>query len=469
MQTSYLFYDIETSGLNKCFDQILQFAAIRTDSQLREIDRYQIAVCLNPDTIIAPGALITHRLPLHRLREGTDEYTALQHIHQLLNEPGTISLGYNTLKFDDEFLRFSFYRNLLAPYTHQYANGCRRMDLYPMLVMYYLYKPEILSWPMLDDTVSLRLEALNQTNQWVAGRAHDAMVDVEITLALARVLYQQSEMWDYVTGFFDKQQDSKRYQQLTDTPLGKQGLLIMPSMGTARAYQAPVLALGQHVHYKNQFIWLHLDTVQLQDSTCQAFVGTTTVTQKKAAELGFLLPYRPRFLQHLLSPRQTLAQQNLQWLLQQPREWAAIQNYYLNYTYPKIPNLDVSAALYEQGFWSVSEQAWITRFQQQTWAQRVVLLESAATPRLYDLALRIIGRSQVDLLQGQHASTFAAYLRDLHSEDSNTLDYRGQPRLTPQAATCEIQNLLAAATLDAEQVLLLHELAQALQGYTASK
>jgi exodeoxyribonuclease-1 len=36
MQT-FLFYDIETTGLNKSFDQVLQFAAIRTDLKLQEI------------------------------------------------------------------------------------------------------------------------------------------------------------------------------------------------------------------------------------------------------------------------------------------------------------------------------------------------------------------------------------------------------------------------------------------------
>ena len=44
MKKTYLFYDIETTGLNKAFDQVLQFAAIRTDKQLNEIDRYTIKV-----------------------------------------------------------------------------------------------------------------------------------------------------------------------------------------------------------------------------------------------------------------------------------------------------------------------------------------------------------------------------------------------------------------------------------------
>ena len=146
MQT-YLFYDIETTGLNKSFDQVLQFAAIRTDLNLKELARHEIKIKLNPDAIPSPYALITHKIGINALSDGLNEYEAIKQIHQLLNQPGTISLGYNTLGFDDEFLRFSFYRNLLKPYTHQYANQCYRMDLYPMAMMFFLFKPNVITWP----------------------------------------------------------------------------------------------------------------------------------------------------------------------------------------------------------------------------------------------------------------------------------------------------------------------------------
>lgn len=103
---SYLFYDIETTGLNKSFDQVLQFAAIRTDERLMEKERHIIHVRLRPDVIPSPYALITHRIPFSDLLKGESEYDAVFRIHALLNTPGTVSLGYNTLGFDDEFLRF---------------------------------------------------------------------------------------------------------------------------------------------------------------------------------------------------------------------------------------------------------------------------------------------------------------------------------------------------------------------------
>ena len=160
MSDSYLFYDIETTGLNKAFDQVLQFAAIRTDLRLNEIERHSITIKLRPDVIPSPQAILTNRISITDLSSGLLEFDAIEQIHRLMNQPGTISMGYNSLGFDDEFLRFSFHRNLLPPYTHQYRNGCRRMDLFPIAIVYYLYKKDVLVWPVIDGKPSLKLEHL---------------------------------------------------------------------------------------------------------------------------------------------------------------------------------------------------------------------------------------------------------------------------------------------------------------------
>ena len=115
-------------------------------------------------------------------------------------------MGYNSLGFDDEFLRFLFYRNLLDPYSHQFANGCSRMDMLPVTLIYFLFCAMALSWPVLENgQTTMKLEHLTRENRFqTSGRAHEAMSDVEAVVCLAKAFSQYQEIWDYVLGFFDK-------------------------------------------------------------------------------------------------------------------------------------------------------------------------------------------------------------------------------------------------------------------------
>ncbi len=74
---TFLFYDLETTGLNKAFDQAIQFAAIRTDMALQEIERHEFRIRLNSDILPAPAALLTHKSGIRQLQqEGISEYEA---------------------------------------------------------------------------------------------------------------------------------------------------------------------------------------------------------------------------------------------------------------------------------------------------------------------------------------------------------------------------------------------------------
>ena len=54
---SFVFYDTETTGINASFDQILQFAAIRTDADLNEIERFEVRSRILPGMLASPHAL----------------------------------------------------------------------------------------------------------------------------------------------------------------------------------------------------------------------------------------------------------------------------------------------------------------------------------------------------------------------------------------------------------------------------
>ena len=54
----FIFYDIETTGTNISYDQILQFGAILADDNLVEVDRFEIRCRLLPWVVPAPSALL---------------------------------------------------------------------------------------------------------------------------------------------------------------------------------------------------------------------------------------------------------------------------------------------------------------------------------------------------------------------------------------------------------------------------
>ncbi|MFU8797935.1 MAG: exonuclease domain-containing protein [Gammaproteobacteria bacterium] len=467
MKKTYLFYDIETSGLNKAFDQVLQFAAIRTDSDLNEMERHEIWVRLSADTIPSPGAVITHHITPEATAQGLPEIEAIVKIHQLLNMPGTISVGYNTLGFDDEFLRFSFYRNLLPPYTHQWANGCSRFDIAPLCPLYYLYKNECIKWPEDPDKpgkISLRLENLSRINQLADGSAHNAMVDVVATLELAKLLRQESEIWQYVIGFFDKNTVAERTHALLPAFTYKQqtfreGLFIHIKAGCENAYQAPVLALGNHNHYRNQMLWLRLDSEKLMQTTPATIPENTWVYKLKTGEANIVLPLTERF-SRLSQERQWRVEQNKKWLEGNPDLFFAIMNYHKNYTYPNIPHVDIDAALYQNGFLSDDEQRLCAYFHAAHSGHEKAAYLGKLPENLRQQAVRIMGRNYPNCLPKNHAEEFAAYLRDIATADENTIliDYKGNKRLTPNAALTELQKLRNAPEMTKEKLHLLDEL-----------
>jgi exodeoxyribonuclease I len=265
MDKSYVFYDLETTGLQKEFHQVVDVAAIRTNLQLEPLEKVQWFVRLNQDVVPCAQAVLTHQLtPQYLAQEGQSEARVLEQVHRFLNQPGTCSGGYNSLGFDDEFLRFSFYRNFLPPYTHQYAQGCSRFDCFPMVVYCYLFAPHALAWPKVNGQVSLKLEALAQENHFSCGQAHRAMADVSMTLALAQHLQRSAQVaWSEVMAVFNKGQEQQRFTHFIQTHRVQKSLpvalLIDPKYGYSNHFQMPALALGRHQHYKNQQCWLRLD------------------------------------------------------------------------------------------------------------------------------------------------------------------------------------------------------------------
>lgn len=472
MKRTYLFYDIETTGLNKAFDQVLQFAAIRTDEDLNEIERHEILIRLNPDVIPSPHAIIVHGLSIDQLEHGVSEAEAIEKIHALLNTPGTISLGYNTLGFDDEFLRFSFYRNLLPAYNHQYANQCGRMDIYPIAALFYLFHNESIEWPQIRGVSTLKLEHLNAANHFVEGASHDAMVDVLATVALARKFKLENKLWDYAIGYFDKEIDTARIGKLPATftlhqQSFREGILVEGVFGAEQFYQSHVISLGRHNHYKNQTLWLRLDHQEFSALSLEGLRDQSWVINKKPGETGFLLPTSERFTRYINTERQNKIDHNRQFLIDHPDLLMELARYHRDYTHPKIPNIDESAALYQNGFLLPHEIQLCAEFHHRDINGKIALLEDFHNPCLHTLALRYIGRLCPEKLPSQHQLAYGEYLANVNplTPDEAMIDYRRHQRLTPKAAMLEINTLQSDSALTQHQ----HQLLEGLKNYISTQ
>ncbi len=463
---SYLFYDLETTGLNKAFDQVLQFSAIRTDTVFNEIERHNIIIKLRPDVIPTPQATITHRISIADSMQGLCEFEAMVKIHSLINQPDTISLGYNSLGFDDEFLRFCFHRNLLSPYTHQYKNGCRRSDLLPIIIMYYLYKPGLLIWPKIDGKPSLKLEKINEVNKLATGQAHDAMVDVKVTLELARTLRKEVKMWDYLDGYFDKTEDNRRIEKIpvsfhSIACSNRIGLMVNINFGAENKYQIPVLFIGNSISYKNQTLWLRLDQTELRDITIDNIASKSYVIRKKYGEPGIVLPFIDHY-NFLTAEKLTIVENNQAWLQSNSTLFHKIIQYHREFKYPKIPDLDCDVALYQNGFLSTQEQELCRKFHRADLAEKIDIVNQFESIDMRKQASRLLCRNYPADLPLMLTRNFAEYMQQVNPDNNEDAlqDYKNDKRTTPKEALIQIDKLLTEEKLDEQQIELLDELAK---------
>lgn len=461
-QPTLLFYDLETSGLSKTFDQVVEFAAIRTTLDLVEIERHHIYVQLTKDTVPAPDAFITHQIGLEQLAQhGIPEAEAITMIHGLLNQPGTISLGYNTLGFDDEFLRFSFARCLLPPYTHQYQHGCGRLDLYPLVLLYFLYKPEVIQWPTVEDRPSMKLEHIAAENGWLTGQAHHAMTDVEATLSLARALASEEAMWQFASGYFNKASDWSRIQSYHSTvpslesPTAYLGLLVSGKAGHARRYLIPALCLGVHKQYTNQVLWLRLDDEALPSATADDEGLARLLIRKKLGEAPIALPYKEKYTSAMPEANRAVAEANIAWLGQQVDWYKEIQTYALHWQYAKVPGVDLDANLYQLAFPSKNTQLLCQDFLAAlTEAADSSLLASFQDPIMQQKAIRYLWRFHTDCLPAAYQETVSAYWQQVMQPADALIDFAGRTRYGPEAAIARIAELAEQPLSPVQQAVL---------------
>lgn len=213
MAASYFFYDLETSGFDARESRIMQFAGIRTDTELQPVgELVNVMVKMTPDTVPSPDAvMITGITPQATIADGVTEAEFLKMFHDEVVQPGTIFMGFNSVRFDDEFMRYLHYRNFYDPYEWQYCDDCSKWDLLDVLRMTRALRPEGIEWPFTEDgKPTNRLELMTKLNGIDHYAAHDALSDVYATIAVAKLIRdKQPKLFEYLLNCRHKKEVEK--------------------------------------------------------------------------------------------------------------------------------------------------------------------------------------------------------------------------------------------------------------------
>lgn len=207
MPLTYFFYDLETSGLDPRQDRIMQFAGQRTTPDLEPVgEPYNILVALNDDTLPSPDALlVTGISPQQTQAEG---YTEAEFARLLMDEvftPDTVAIGFNNVRFDDEFIRALFWRTFNDPYEWAWRDGRSRWDLMDVVRMTRALRPDGIQWPTVDGKEINRLELITKENGIDHYKAHDALSDVEALIAVTKLIKErQPQLYQHLLEYRDK-------------------------------------------------------------------------------------------------------------------------------------------------------------------------------------------------------------------------------------------------------------------------
>ncbi len=249
---TFFWHDYETFGRVPRRDRPAQFAGLRTDAALNELGASVTWYCRPaPDYLPDPeSVLLTGITPQQALERGLPEHEFAARIEAELGRAGTIGVGYNSLRFDDEVTRFLFWRNLIDPYAREWAHGCGRWDLLDVVRCAWALRPAGLEWPTGEDgRPSFRLELLTVANGVIHEWAHDALSDVRATLALARLVKaHQPRLWEFCLKLHRKE------RVWAEIGVGRPFVHLSGRYPVERGCLAVVWPLAPHPMHRNELI-----------------------------------------------------------------------------------------------------------------------------------------------------------------------------------------------------------------------
>lgn len=390
----FVFFDTETTGLERGFDQIVHFAAIQTDPFLNETGRFEVRSHLQPHIVPHPKALISNGLPISRLTDRTlpSHYDMVCGIRrQMLAWSPAIIAGFNSISFDEEMLRHGFFQSLHPAYlTSNHQNA--RADVLSLVMAASAMTPACLNVPTgADGRPSFRLELIAAANGVAHTKAHDAMSDAEATLDLCRLVRDRAgDVWQRFMRFSKK----ATVTEFVDT---EGGFVLSEFYGGGQAYHTPVGLIGREPKNPNgRFClslamapseWSGMSDEDLGLALARKGTPVRRLRVNAAPTLTGLADALPELMGGLSVD---IAEARARQLREDPALCARIiAAYTANWKEPQ-PSPHPEARLYDGGFPGPDDEERMFAFHKAAWPRRLEIAEAFDDPRLKAFGRRLV-------------------------------------------------------------------------------
>lgn len=406
----FVFYDLETTGLSPAFDQPLQFAAIRTDENFVEKDRVNIRCQLAPHILPSPQALVVTKVTPGQLTDPS--LPSLLEFAQQVAEltarwAPAIWTGFNTMKFDEEVLRQTFYQNLSPNVYATQFNDNTRFDILSAVYATYVRDPGCLAWSI-DDTGrrSFKLDRLAPENGFIAHNAHDALGDVEATIHIARLIATRSPaLW---TELLDNAHKARLQAKLES--FRPYELVTRFGGGEPQSYVGCFCGYSQGNNAQAAFFDLDaLDPAELLNASDDALFAAVDATPKIIRSVS---TNKAPALLELLEPSAEQLRRAAT-VAEAPefrrRVGAAMAARFVED--PDAPPKPVERQIYGE-FYSNADKQLLQEFQSASWPRRQEIVASLSDLRLRQLGRRLVAFYSPVLLTEEETGLFNGYLRD---------------------------------------------------------
>ncbi len=440
---SFVFYDTETTGTNTAFDQILQFGAIRTDHELRELERFEIRCRLLPYVVPSPGAMRVTAITIDELiaPDLPSHYQMVRAIKAKLDEwSPAIFVGHNSMAFDEHLLRQALFKTLHAPYLTN-TNGNSRSDSLRIMKAINLFQPGVLSLPIdKSGRATFKLDMLAPINGYSQFAAHDAMGDVEATIHVCRILADRAEgHWSNFVRFSQKAAvldfvEQEEFFSLTDIFFGN-------------VYSWMVTNLGPNPDNSSQLFVFNLavDPEELAVLPDHQLVERLSVRPKpvrvlraNACPCVALYDDAPEHIQSMVPDIVDLRDR----AARVRRDNVLVQRLiaaFLATREPKKPSRHVEEQIYD-GFTGIDDQTAMAAFHLAEWSARPAILQGLSDARLQILGERLIHTEASEVMPepARHAYEIGVAQRLMAAESA-------VPWLTLPKALADTEDFLAVA------------------------